>query len=302
MSTQQWRQALLVWLVVWLSVLQLLPLQAAFADAAPDVTGWAPGIDVYFSKFAVNPETARWARENTTVFVQVAHPAIPEHYFASGKRMYANAGAQLPVGAAVKVFGLTSDAKWAKIMPPAGWGEGFYYIPAGALSEKWPFEQPGAKDGTGYVGGTPWNWTDGDNPTLGEAHRQGQRTFYVRTSFGEIYEGEFLNQRRTYGRSLPVDEAVTVVDITADGRWARIEHAKNGPRYFVPTAVLSPGWTGAVKGQAQVTYTVVKGDTLSRIARHYGVTVDALAAANGIAHPNLIRVGQVLTIPAPQAP
>ncbi len=53
------------------------------------------------------------------------------------------------------------------------------------------------------------------------------------------------------------------------------------------------------------TYTVVSGDTLSGIAARYGTTVAALAAANGIANPNLIRVGQVLQLsgsaPAPAA-
>ncbi len=44
------------------------------------------------------------------------------------------------------------------------------------------------------------------------------------------------------------------------------------------------------------TYTVVRGDTLSRIARRFGTTVDALASLNGIKNKNLIRVGQVLKI------
>jgi LysM repeat protein len=55
------------------------------------------------------------------------------------------------------------------------------------------------------------------------------------------------------------------------------------------------------------TYVVRAGDTLSRIGRAYGVTVDQLAAANSISNPNRITVGQVLTIPgrgipAPAAP
>ena len=45
------------------------------------------------------------------------------------------------------------------------------------------------------------------------------------------------------------------------------------------------------------TYTVQAGDTLSGIAQRFGVTVEALAAANGITNPNSISVGQVLTIP-----
>ncbi|MBA3873526.1 MAG: LysM peptidoglycan-binding domain-containing protein [Anaerolineae bacterium] len=49
---------------------------------------------------------------------------------------------------------------------------------------------------------------------------------------------------------------------------------------------------------APVTYTVQRGDMLYRIGQRYGVTVAALAAANGIVNVNRIKVGQVLTIPA----
>jgi LysM repeat protein len=44
-------------------------------------------------------------------------------------------------------------------------------------------------------------------------------------------------------------------------------------------------------------YTVDPGNTLGWIAQQYGVSVDALMAANGISNPNLIYVGQVLTLP-----
>ncbi len=45
------------------------------------------------------------------------------------------------------------------------------------------------------------------------------------------------------------------------------------------------------------THLVQPGENLYRIALRYGVTVDALARANGIADPTRIRVGQVLRIP-----
>jgi LysM repeat protein len=46
------------------------------------------------------------------------------------------------------------------------------------------------------------------------------------------------------------------------------------------------------------TYHVVKcGETLYSISLMYGTTVQAIAAANGIANPNYIRVGQQLCIP-----
>lgn len=44
-------------------------------------------------------------------------------------------------------------------------------------------------------------------------------------------------------------------------------------------------------------YTVKAGDTLYKIAQEFAVTVSNLAAANNISNINLIRIGQVLTIP-----
>ena len=54
---------------------------------------------------------------------------------------------------------------------------------------------------------------------------------------------------------------------------------------------------GAVHAQSPSTYTVQPGDTLGVIATRFGVALDALAAANGIADTNVIDVGQVLVIP-----
>jgi LysM repeat protein len=54
----------------------------------------------------------------------------------------------------------------------------------------------------------------------------------------------------------------------------------------------------AIAGQlATGQVTVRPGDTLSGIAREQGSSVKAIAAANNIADPNIIRAGQVLTIP-----
>ncbi|HEX7589739.1 MAG TPA: LysM peptidoglycan-binding domain-containing protein, partial [Demequinaceae bacterium] len=49
---------------------------------------------------------------------------------------------------------------------------------------------------------------------------------------------------------------------------------------------------------AAVTYTVVAGDTLYKIATKFHTTVSAIASANGITNVNLIRVGQKLKIPS----
>lgn len=46
-----------------------------------------------------------------------------------------------------------------------------------------------------------------------------------------------------------------------------------------------------------VFYIVVKGDTLSAIARKFNTTVSALVELNKIKNPNLIKVGQKITLP-----
>lgn len=45
-----------------------------------------------------------------------------------------------------------------------------------------------------------------------------------------------------------------------------------------------------------ITYTVKSGDTLWSIAKRYGSTVSKIAADNNISNPDLIHVGQVLTL------
>ncbi|OQA37584.1 MAG: Spore germination protein YaaH [Chloroflexi bacterium ADurb.Bin325] len=54
----------------------------------------------------------------------------------------------------------------------------------------------------------------------------------------------------------------------------------------------------AADARADGTHVVSAGETLAKIARQYGVSTTALANANGISNPNLIRVGQRLVIPS----
>ena len=46
------------------------------------------------------------------------------------------------------------------------------------------------------------------------------------------------------------------------------------------------------------TYVVKPGDSAILIARHFGVDVDLLLTANGVANRNRVYAGQTLTIPA----
>lgn len=62
--------------------------------------------------------------------------------------------------------------------------------------------------------------------------------------------------------------------------------------------IIFPGQVLKVTASASPakTYTVVRGDTLSGIASHFGTTYQHLAEINGIANPNLIYTGQVLKV------
>jgi LysM repeat protein len=69
-----------------------------------------------------------------------------------------------------------------------------------------------------------------------------------------------------------------------------------------PTGTAAPPAPTATPAPGGGTYVVQRGDTLSAIAVRFGVTLQALMAANGIVNPNLIYVGQVLTIPGGSTP
>jgi rare lipoprotein A len=64
-----------------------------------------------------------------------------------------------------------------------------------------------------------------------------------------------------------------------------------GAGYSGSNDSYSPSYSGAQQGG---TYVVQHGETLSSIAAELGTTVGHLAAANGIANPDLIYAGQTL--------
>jgi murein DD-endopeptidase MepM/ murein hydrolase activator NlpD len=69
-----------------------------------------------------------------------------------------------------------------------------------------------------------------------------------------------------------------------------------------PTPAPTPTSTPSPPADGQTTYTVQRGDSLHRIARRFGLTVEALARANQLQNWWLIYPGQVLLIPAPTDP
>jgi LysM repeat protein len=68
------------------------------------------------------------------------------------------------------------------------------------------------------------------------------------------------------------------------------------PYYGAPPVVITtvPNQASPYSGR---THIVARGEVLSNIAAHYGVTLQALMVANNISNPDVIYEGQVLRIP-----
>jgi len=75
---------------------------------------------------------------------------------------------------------------------------------------------------------------------------------------------------------------------------AKVETALDAPA--APAPVHGPEATTPAPVVNGGTYTVVKGDNLTRIAAKYGTTVAKLVELNGIKNANLIQIGQVLKL------
>lgn len=98
------------------------------------------------------------------------------------------------------------------------------------------------------------------------------------------------------GRSAPVD---ALSELSTDPEIAGV--SVTSTEAVVATVPTVEGDTvppsSEVVPQPQATYTIEPGDTLSVIADLYDVTIESLAAFNGITDVNSIRPGQQLVIP-----
>jgi hypothetical protein len=73
--------------------------------------------------------------------------------------------------------------------------------------------------------------------------------------------------------------------------------AATPPPTAPPSPTQPPAQAAPPTPAPATTYVVQEGDSLNSIALAYGVTPEALAAANGIEDPDLIEIGRVLVIP-----
>jgi LysM repeat protein len=84
---------------------------------------------------------------------------------------------------------------------------------------------------------------------------------------------------------------------------AQVNDLSNVSRIYVGQRLTIPdGSTTSPSQSSSGVHIVQRGENLFRIALRHGVTYQAIAAANGIANPNHIYVGQRLVIPSGESP
>src|SRR5579859_5540257 len=118
---------------------------------------------------------------------------------------------------------------------------------------------------------------------------------------------------RTMDRELTTMTGPRVLEATRDrrhtlGRWlaagactAVLAACGGGGKKHAVTATTTTARTTiptTTTTLAPVNYKVVRGDTLGKIARKFGVSISAITDANKITDPDKIVEGQVLVIPA----
>ncbi len=101
----------------------------------------------------------------------------------------------------------------------------------------------------------------------------------------------------SYTALYQVKEGDTLWDIAYKygGDWELIS-AMN----FLQDYIIKPGQILVLPVEREVVYTVQGGDTLSQIARSFGVSLTEMIQANSPINPNVIAVGQDLIIPGHQ--
>jgi len=97
--------------------------------------------------------------------------------------------------------------------------------------------------------------------------------------------------------SLPTVSPTAAPEGTATAQPTPTPNAVPTAKASVSVAAPTPGAPTPSPRSTPRVYVAQAGDSLSTIAARFGVTVQALMAANGLTNPNLVNVGQVLVIP-----
>lgn len=117
--------------------------------------------------------------------------------------------------------------------------------------------------------------------------------------------GLACSQNSSQSPTGPVD--LKNIPQTALARGGQVESAAATPLPGIPAAPVGPQYTPTPDAPHPIptlrtleeTYLIQTGDSLTSIARAYGISAQALSIANKIEDPNLISPGQTLIIPTP---
>lgn len=162
------------------------------------------------------------------------------------------------------------------------------------------------KDAAGY-GLAQWTYWSRKQNLLNYAHSKaksiGDLTMQLEFLVKELSES-YKTVWNTLKNAKTVLEASNSVLLNFEkpanqGSSVQSARAKYGQTYYDKYASAATSSTSAssASNSGEVVYTVVAGDTLSKIASKYGTTYQKLAEYNGISNPNVIRVGQQIKIP-----
>ena len=99
----------------------------------------------------------------------------------------------------------------------------------------------------------------------------------------------------------------TYVVKSGDSPWSIAQkYLGNGSKYkeilrannLAESSSIHPGQQLIIPNNNNLSqYTIQSGDSLAKIAQNYGTTVQEIVKTNNIDNPNLIRIGQVITVP-----
>jgi len=105
-----------------------------------------------------------------------------------------------------------------------------------------------------------------------------------------VRRGDTLSQ-------IAVTQGVSVADLMRLNGIVNPNRIQVGQRILVAVAAQSGSSAPGSSAPAPIIHRVASGENLTVIAQRYGSTIGAIVAANGIANPSFLRIGQRLTIP-----
>lgn len=235
-----------------------------------------------------------------------AGAALPTYWLASAE------AAEAARTGATSAPGLAGQPDGHDLVPPGDSGAPADAVPAG------PAVTPGVPED--HVAGVeaplvPPAPTAAPSLQRREHRGQGVRTMASRAAGGLLRLVVLLALMAAAGYGLAFLVSRIAVDQAVTGAApSQVAVSPTGPATSAGATAASPAGTGRPDSRASAQpdspsgsqagasavgqiHVVARGETLAAIAALYGLTVQQIAAANGIANPDLIYVGQRLVIP-----